>query len=373
MTRFMAILWKEFIQMRRDPVTLVIMFCLPIVQILLFGFAIHTDVKHQSTAVFDQSMTEESRDLLMSFTASEYFHIRYAVQSFDEVNALVDQGKAKVGIIIPPDLTANLKHGRPSPIQVIVDASDSMSSSSAIAATEAIGQMKSQEVLLNRHHGLSADGLKLYDMRVRAWYNRDAVTVYYMLPGIMGIIITLTMVMLTSMAIVRERERGTLEQLLVTPLKTWELLLGKIIPYILVGYVQTTVSLLVGLAIFGIPVRGSILLLYALTTLFISASLTLGILISTIAKNQMQAMMMSIFIFMPSILLSGFIFPREAMPTVFQYISGLIPMTYYVDILRGILLKGNDLSALYTQAAALLLFISATFMITVKKFSRTMN
>lgn len=373
MTRFLAILWKECIQMRRDPVTLVIMFCLPIVQLLLFGFAIHTDIKHQSTAVFDQSMTEESRDLLTSFTASEYFDIRYAAESFAEVNDLVNQGQAKVGIIIPPDLASNLKHGRSTPIQVIVDASDSTASSSAIAAAQAIGQMKSQEAVLAAHPTLSADTLTLYDMRIRAWYNRDAVTVYYMLPGIMGIILTMTMVMITSMAIVRERERGTLEQLLVTPLKTWELLLGKIVPYILVGYVQTTVSLLVGLAVFGIPLRGSLLLLYALTTFYISASLTLGIMISTAAKNQMQAMMMSFFVFMPSILLSGFIFPREAMPAVFQYISALIPMTYYVDILRGILLKGNDLSALYTQAAALLLFISATFGIAIRKFSRTMN
>ncbi len=373
MTRLFAILWKECIQMRRDPVTLLIMFCLPIVQLLLFGFAIHTDVKHQATAVFDQSMTEESRDLLNSFTASEYFDIRYSAGSFDEVNRLIDQGKAKVGVIIPPDLTSNLRHSRPVPIQVIVDASDSTSSSSAIAAAESIGQKKSQEALLSRAPSLSAESMKLYDIRVRPWYNRDAVTVYYMLPGIMGLIITLTMVMITSMAIVRERERGTLEQLLVTPLKTWELLLGKIIPYILVGYVQTTVSLLVGLAVFSIPVRGSIPLLYGLTTLFITASLTLGILISTTAKNQMQAMMMSIFIFMPSILLSGFIFPREAMPAIFQAVSVLIPMTHYVDILRGILLKGNDLSALYTQAAALLLFISATFGIAVKKFSRTMN
>ena len=373
MNRLLAVLRKEIIQMRRDPVTLVIMFLMPFVQILLFGFAIHTDIKHQSAAVFDQSLTEESRDLLSAFTASEYFDINYTAASFQEVNDLIDQGRAKAGIIIPPDLSENLKHLRPTPIQVIVDASDSTSSTSAIAAAQGIGQRKSQEALLAARPELSPEVFALYDMRVRAWYNRDAVTSWYMLPGIMGIILTMTMVMITSMAIVRERERGTLEQLLVTPLRPWELLLGKIAPYILVGYVQMTVSLLVGLAVFGIPVRGSLPLLYALTALYILASLTLGILISTAAKNQIQAMMMSFLVFLPSILLSGFVFPREAMPLFFQGLAALFPMTHYVDIIRGVLLKGNGLSALWPQAAALLLFIALTFGGAVKKFSRSLG
>ena len=373
MSRFLAILKKEWIQMRRDPVTIVIMFLIPVVQLLLFGFAIHTDIKHQSTVVYDQALTEESRDFLNSFTSSEYFDIQYVASNYEEVNRLVNEGKAKVGIIIPPDLPENLRHGRQTPIQVIVDASDSNSSASAIAAAQSIGQRKSQEWVLKKNTNLTADTLALYDVRIRAWYNRDAVTVYYMLPGIMGVILTMTMVMITSMAIVRERERGTLEQLMVTPLKTWELLLGKIIPYIVVGYVQTTISLLIGLAVFAIPIKGSIPLLYGLTTLFIIASLTLGIMISTVATTQMQAMMMSFFVFLPSILLSGFIFPVEAMPKFFQWISSLLPMTYYVKILRGILLKGNNLAALYTEASALLVFITATFSIALKKFSKTMN
>ena len=355
MTRLKAILIKEFIQMRRDSVTLIIMFLLPIFQLLVFGFAIHTDIRHQSTVVLDQSMTEESRDLLTSFTASQYFDINYVAQSIPEVNARVDSGDARVGIIIPPDLTSSLKHGHATPIQVIVDASDSTAASSAIASAEAIGQLKSREILLKKQSGLSEDSLRLYDMRVRAWYNPDFITVYYMLPGIMGIILTMTMVMITSMAIVRERERGTLEQLLITPLRTWELLLGKLLPYILVGYVQTTVSLLVGIGIFAIPLRGSILLL------------------STISRTQMQAMQMSFLIFMPSVLLSGFIFPREAMPKIFYYMSDLLPMTYYVEILRGIILRGNDIHVLYPQAAALLVLITLTFLLAMKKFSRTID
>ena len=373
MTRLKAILIKEFIQMRRDSVTLIIMFLLPIVQLLIFGFAIHTDIRHQSTVVFDQSMTEESRELLASFTASQYFDINYAANNLAAVDTYIDSGQARVGIIIPPDLTSSLKHGHSTPIQVIVDASDSTAASSAIPSAEAIGQLKSREILLKKQSGLTADTLRLYDMRIRAWYNPDFVTVYYMLPGIMGIILTMTMVMITSMAIVRERERGTLEQLLITPLKTWELLLGKLLPYILVGYVQTTVSLIVGIGIFAIPMRGSILLLYGLTTLFIVASLTLGLVISTISRTQMQAMQLSFLIFMPSVLLSGFIFPREAMPKIFYYLSNLLPMTHYVEILRGIILRGNDITALYPQAAALLVLITLTFLLAMKKFSRTIN
>jgi len=372
MTRLKAILIKEFIQMKRDSVILGIMLLLPIVQLLLFGFAIHTDIKHQNTVVFDQSLTQESRELISSFSASEYFDITYVAQSFAQVNKLVDSGKAKVGIIIPPDLTANLKHQKPTPIQVIVDASDSTSASSAISAAVSIGQLKSKEIFLERH-AVAENTLNLYDMRIRAWYNSDFVTAYYMLPGILGIILTMTMVMITSMAIVRERERGTLEQLLVTPLKPWELLLGKIIPYILVGYVQTTVAILIGLSVFSLPMRGSFFLLYALTTFFIIASLTLGLVISNISRTQMQAMQMSFFIFMPSVLLSGFIFPREAMPKFFYLVSSLLPMTYYMEIIRGIVLRGNNLATLWGQVLALIIFILVTFAIAIKKFSRTMN
>jgi ABC-2 type transport system permease protein len=372
MIRLRALLIKEFIQMKRDNLTLALMVLLPIIQLLVFGFAIHTDVKHLSTVVFDQSLSTESRDLLTSFTASEYFDIDYIAQSFDEADALVNSGKAKVAIIIPPDLAANLKHSHATPIQVIVDASDSTSASSAIAAAQTIGQLKSQELFLQQHN-ISASALSLYDIRIRSWYNRDFITAYYMVPGIMGIILTMTMVMITSMAIVRERETGTLEQLIVTPLKTYELMIGKIIPYIVMGYVQATISLLVGIAIFDLPIRGSLGLLYGLTSFFIIASLALGVLISSLSRTQMQAMQMSFFIFMPSVLLSGFMFPRDAMPKLFYLLSQLLPMTYYIEILRGIILRGNDLTVLWGQVLALILFISATLGLAIKKFNKTLD
>ena len=372
MIRLRALLVKEFIQMKRDNITLAMMVMMPIAQLLVFGFAINTDVKHLKTVVFDQSLSAESRDLLTGFTASEYFDIKYVVSSFEAVNQKIESGDAKVGIIIPPDLSANLKHSRATPIQVIVDASDSTSAASAIATAQSVGQLKSQELLLAQK-GISAAAASLYNIRIRAWYNQDFITAYYMVPGIMGIILTMTMVMIMAMAIVRERETGTLEQLIVTPLKTYELMIGKIIPYIIIGYMQATIALIVGIAVFNLPIRGSIGLLYGLTSFFIMASLTLGVLISSLAKTQMQAMQMSFFIFMPSILLSGFIFPRDAMPTLFYALGQLLPLTYYLEILRGIILKGNSITLLWGQIFALVVFITATLGLAIKKFSKTLD
>ncbi|TCL62297.1 ABC-2 type transport system permease protein [Hydrogenispora ethanolica] len=371
MNRLRALLVKEFIQMSRDRLTFAMMVALPIVQLLLFGFAINTDVKHLTTVVFDQSLQQESRDLLNSFTASGYFDIRYVAGNFDEVNRRIERGDAKVGIIIPPDFTPDLKHGRSAAVQVIVDATDTMASSSAISAAQVIGQLKSQEILVKRIQSLVGRGVsQAYDIRIRPWYNPDFISAFYMVPGICGIILTMTMVMITAMAIVRERERGTLEQLIVTPLKSFELMLGKIIPYVLVGYVQITLALMVGILVFDLPIRGSVGLLYLLTSFFIVASLALGILISNFAETQMQAMQMSFFLLMPSILLSGFMFPREAMPQLIQWIGNVIPLTFYLQILRGIILKGIGLNFLWTQVIALFGFIVAILAISVLKFRK---
>ena len=219
--------------------------------------------------------------------------------------------------------------------------------------------------------GYSGHEMELpYDIRIRPWYNQDFVSAFYMVPGIMGTVLTMTLVMFTSMAIVRERERGTLEQLIVTPMKTWELLIGKIIPYIFVGYVQATVALLVGIFVFDLPVRGSLALLYSLTSLFIVASLAMGVLISVLAKTQMQAMQMSFFIILPSILISGFMFPREAMPAFFSALGYLLPLTFYLQIMRGIILKGIGISMLWGQVFALTAFIAIVLTISIKKFNK---
>ena len=371
MRRLWALLVKEFIQMRRDRLTLGMMIGLPIIQLILFGFAINTEVKHLPTIVFDQSFSQDSRDLLNSLEGSQYFNIDYVAKNFDEVNNAVDEGKVKVGVIIPPDFSDSLKHGRTASVQIIVDASDSMAASSAIGAAQLVGQTKSQQILLQQLRGYSGHEMELpYDIRIRPWYNQDFVSAFYMVPGIMGTVLTMTLVMFTSMAIVRERERGTLEQLIVTPMKTWELLIGKIIPYIFVGYVQATVALLVGIFVFDLPVRGSLALLYSLTSLFIIASLAMGVLISVLAKTQMQAMQMSFFIILPSILISGFMFPREAMPAFFSALGYLLPLTFYLQIMRGIILKGIGIGMLWGQVFALTAFIAIVLTISIKKFNK---
>jgi ABC-2 type transport system permease protein len=357
---------KEILQMSRDRLTLALVFMMPLVQLLLFGYAIQTEVKHIPTVVFDQSLSPESRDMLSLFTASGYFDIAYSCSSYNGITQSIDSGQSKVGIIFPPDFAENVRREEPAQVQVIVDASDNMVANQAIAVANSIGLIKSQQVIFSKMHLSGAP----YDIRVRPWYNPDAITAYYMVPAILGIIVTLTMMLLTAVAIVRERERGTLEQLMVTPIKSYEMMIGKIAPYIVMGYVQITIALLVGVLVFDVPIRGSLLQLYTLTLFFITASLGLGLMISNIAKNQMQAFQLSFFVLLPSILLSGFLFPREAMPRVIYYISAVIPLTYYLDIIRGIILKGIGYQYLMGQIIALLVFSTVFLTISILKFKK---
>lgn len=376
MTRLLAMIKKEFIQMRRDKVTLAIMAMLPIIQTLIFGFAINTDVKHLPAIVFDQSLSQESREFLDSLTATEYYDIKYVVSSYKEITDAIQRGNAKVGIIIPPNYSANLKNNRGSQVQIIVDATDSMSATSAISTAQLVGQVKSQEILISK---LNASGQNInlnqnfIDVRIRPWYNPDFITAFYMVPGICATILTLTMLLTTSLAIIRERERGTLEQLMVTPLRSYELMIGKIVPYILMGYVQLTILLLTAKFVFQIPFIGSIFLLYLLTGLFIIASLGFGLLISNIAKTQMQGILLSFSCILPSILLSGFMFPREAMPTIFYYLGYLVPITFYLKIIRGIVLKGNGIESLLPEVFALCLFTAIVLGISVVKFKKRLE
>jgi ABC-2 type transport system permease protein len=369
MGRILAVIKKEYIQMMRDRLTLALIFGIPIIQLLLFGYAIQTEVKHIPTVVFDQSLSSESRDILDAFSASGYFDIAYVADSYYEVTRKIDSGQAQAGIILPPDFTRKLQRQESVPIQVIVDASDNMVANQAVAIANSIGLIKSQEILVKN---LSTNALP-YDVRIRPWYNPDGITAYYMVPAILGILLTMTMVIITSMAIVREREQGTLEQLIVTPLKPFELMLGKIIPYIILGYLQITVALLVGCLVFNVPIRGSILELYLLTLFFITASLGLGLMISNVARNQMQAIQLAFFVFLPSILLSGFLFPRQAMPDIIYYFSYIIPLTYYLDIIRGIVLKGVGFSYLVGQVTALLVFSLVMLGISSARFKKKLD
>jgi ABC-2 type transport system permease protein len=375
-TRLLAILKKEFTQMLRDRMTLFIMIAMPFFQLLIYGYAIDTDVKHLSAVVYDQSLSADSREFLDSLTATNYYDIAYVATSYNEVEERIQKGEAKVGVIIPATYASALKHNHPTEVQVIVDATDPTSAMSAISTAQLVGQNKSQQIMVKKLYQSGISTVKnatAIDIRIRPWYNPDFVTAFYMVPGISGTILTLTMLIFTSLSIVREREQGTLEQLIVTPLKSSELMLGKILPYVLVGYIQLTILVLTGVIVFQVPVGGSILLLYALTSLFIMATLGLGLFVSNMAKNQMQGMMMAAFILLPSIMLSGFVFPRESMPKFFYYLGGLFPLTFYLQIIRGILLKGVTIGYLWKPVLALSLFSAVILTMSVMRFKKRLE
>lgn len=369
--RLKALVRKEFIQVLRDRITLAIIIFMAFAQLLIFGFAINTDVKHLATAIFDQSRTQESREMITSFTSSNYFDIKLYAKNISEVNKAVESGKVKVALVFPPDYAKKLRSGRQAQVQVLVDATDNMSASSALAAAQTLGMLKSQELLEGKFKNM---GMKvppqMVDMRIRPWYNPDFITSWYIVPGIMGLLLTLTLITMMAMAIVRESEQGTLEQLLVTPMRTWELLLSKILPYIVIGYIQAIVAILVSIFIFGMPFLGSTALFFFLTFFYVVANLSLGIMISTFAQNQMQALQMSIFILLPSILLSGFVFPIEAMPAGFRYLGECFPITYYIRLSRQIILKGGGMEYVWKDALALCAYIAVMFSSSIIMFKK---
>lgn len=347
--RLLAIIRKEFIQMRRDRLTLAMMLLLPLIQLAVFGFAINTDVKHVPMAVLDRSSSPESRRLTQGFTNSEYFDLKYQPTNVAEMTLLIDAGYAKVGLVIDADFALDIKRGRPARAQVLVDTSDPIIAASALSNTQGIAYAQSLPILYGRlRPGTSYEVSTLpVNLEVRGWYNPDLVTSFYIVPGLIGVLLTMTMMMITSMAIVKERERGTLEQLLTTPIQPMELMIGKMVPYAAVGFMQVTIALVVGIMIFKIPIRGSLLALYGMSFFFIVCYLSLGLLISTLTRTQQQAMQLSFFIFLPTILLSGFMFPRAGMPLPAQILGLLMPLTYFMEVLRGILLKGVSITLLW--------------------------
>lgn len=337
MNRLLAIALKELRQVRRDPLTLAMMVALPVLQLLLFGYAINTDIRHVPTVVLDDDHSAASRGFAQRLQATGFHDIVGAVADHDEFAHALRRSDARVGIVFPPDYEEDLVRGRTARIQLIVDGSDPQIVASATNAVMGLAERIGATIQLERLGPQAAPAL---EVRPTTWYNPELRTAVFVVPGIIGVILTMTMVMLTSMAIARERERGTLEALIVSPVRPIELMLGKIVPYVAIGYVQVTLILLVGYAIFRVPFRGSLVLLYALTFLFIAANLALGLVFSTMAKTQQQAMQMSFFFLLPNILLSGFAFPWEGMPPPAQWLSLGLPLTHFLRIVRGITLKG---------------------------------
>jgi len=361
-------LWKEFIQMRRDPFTLAMMLVIPAVQLVLFGYAIRTEVRHLPTVVLDESRTSQSRALIQTMANTGNFDVVRNVASRDEIRMAIERGDARAAVIIPPDYATNLQRHRQATAQVIIDAADPLSSSSAVSGASLAGTVQSA-TLLSERVGVAPP----LEVRVRPWYNPAMRSEAFIVPGIIGVLLALTMLLVTSMAIVRERERGTLEQLIVTPIDRTSFMLGKVLPFVLVGYVETTVILILGKLLFDIPMRGSITLLYVIALAYIIANLGIGLLISTLVRTQTQAMQLGFFTLLPNILLSGFMFPRAAMPAAAQWIGLALPLTYFLDVLRGILLKDVGLEILWRDALILTIMAAGLITLSVRRFSKTIE
>ena len=353
--------------MRRDRLTLAMMIGIPALQLVLFGYAIQTEVRHLPTVVLDQSRSPESRRLVQTMINTGNFDLAGEVSDREELRAAIERGSARAGIVIPREFQRDLKRGVTATAQIVVDAADPLASSAAISGAGLAAAARTGELL-------SAGGLGGgIEVRVRPWYNPGLRSSTYIVPGIIGVLLSMTLVVIAALAIVRERERGTLEQLVVTPINKTSLMLGKIVPFMLVGLVQITVILLLGRVLFEVPVRGNLLDLYLVALPFIVASLAVGLFISTLVSNQTQAMQLGFFFILPNILLSGFMFPREAMPEVAQWIGAALPLTYFLEVLRDVLLRGAGWAAFWREAAILVGFALVLITLSVKRFHKTVE
>ncbi|MCX7013447.1 MAG: ABC transporter permease [Candidatus Sumerlaeota bacterium] len=361
-----AIIYKEVLQVRRDPATRFI-FLIPVFQTIIFGFAIDMDVQHIATVVCDMDQSKESRRLVDRLANTQTFHIIGEAASEEDVRRRIVAGQAKVGLIIPPDYSARLLNGEQVSAQALIDGSDSTVAMTALQTSRAIGQVETGVLA-----GLSLDNPQV-DVRPRVLFNPDLISAKFYVPGLVGIILQIVTMMLTAFAIVRERERGTLEQLVVTPVSRPALILGKLIPYAVIGMLQTVFVLSLMRFLFGVRIQGDLFLLLSLSALFLLPSLSFGILVSTVAANQAQAMQISLLIILPSVLLSGFAFPRETMPAPIYALSCVIPVTYYVQILRGIILRGAGLWALWPQTLALVGFAVALVAVSSMRFQKRLG
>lgn len=358
MKRIKNIIIKEFLQIKRDPKMLALILVSPFVQLILLGYAANYNVDVVHTAVYNMDKTTTSRNFLERFTGSGYFSFDYHVDSYGELQKLIDDGKVILGLTIPRNFEKDIKREIPVKVQAVFDGSDGNTAAVSAGYVQNIVARYSENISLSliRSKGLSTAKFALPEAVTRVWYNPEMRTRNYMVPGIVGLLLMIVTLLLTSLAIVKEREIGTLEQLIVTPIKPMELMVGKLIPFAILGFVATSVVLTAMSLTFAIPIKGSILFIYFSTFLFILSTLGLGMFVSTISKTQQQAMMIAIFvIMMPMIYLSGFVFPIENMPKIIQYVTYLIPLRYFLTIIRGAILKGTGFNDYYFQLVMLLL------------------
>jgi len=356
-SRLFSIIRKEFIQILRDPRTLAMILFIPVMQLFLLGYSATSDVRNIPIAVYDQSRSPESRALLDAFRAADYFRIAYDVGSNDEIRNLIERGEARAALIIPPDYSQRLLKGE-AQVAVILDGSDPAIGGTALSTASLIGQAHATKIMQEQaaRLGRSAEFKPPLEVRPQVWYNPDLISAHFMIPGVIGMILFAITSILTATTIVRERERGTIEQLIVTPIRSWELIVGKLIPYVILSMFDTLMVLAIGHVWFGVPVRGDLGLIIALSGLLLLSGLGIGLFASTIANTQQEAMMTTWMTLLPSIFLSVFFFPLEAMPLVLRLISYIIPLRYYLVIIRALLLKGVGAAAIQNEIIALAVF-----------------
>jgi ABC-2 type transport system permease protein len=373
-SRFKAIVRKEILQIRRDPPSLGIAIMMPILMLILFGYAVNTDINHLPMAVWDLDRSAQSRELVQQFVNTNYYDFDYQASSYNELQELIDSGKVKVALVIPPDYSKTFNQGTVAKVQMLIDGSDPNVARTAFSNAQLIATQKAANIQFMKmeKQGIGV-GFAPFSLESRVLYNPDMVSRVFNIPALIGLIMQNVTAILTAFALVREKERGTIEQLVVTPVRPIELIVGKLIPYVGIGFFSFSIILVTGVEWFGVPVKGSIPLLIVLSILFLVTTLAIGMLISTISKTQLQAMQMSFAFILPSVLLSGFMFPRETMPLVIQWIGGAIPLTYFLEILRGIFLKGIGLHYLWKDTLILSTFTILICMLAVLKFKKKME
>jgi ABC-2 type transport system permease protein len=370
--RFWAIVVKEFIQMRRDRLTFGMMVGIPMIQLILFGYAINSNPKHLPTAIYAADNSVFSRTLVWGLKNSSYFDITREAHSAAEINKLLAEGRVQFAVTVPVDFSRDLLRGEKPDLLLEADATDPSAVGYAMAAVEQLASSVVNRDLTGPLARLQA-GAPPFNLVTHQHYNPESISQYNIVPGLMGVMLTMTMIIITGLAITRERERGTMENLLSTPAHPGEVIVGKIVPYIVVGYVQVVLVLLAAKFLFGVPMLGSVPLLLVLVLLFIVANLAVGITFSTIAQNQLQAVQMAFFFFLPSLLLSGYMFPFRGMPGWAQVLGECLPLTHFLRVVRGILLKGNGLAECGPDLWPIALFLVVMLVIGVKRYRQTLD
>ncbi len=373
LARPLVIARKELLQLKRDRMTMGMMVLLPVMQLRLFGYAINNDVRHIPTVVYDQDQSAASRDLAATLVSTGFYDVTGQARDYADVDHALRGGHARVALIVPANYSRDLARGTPTTVRLVLDGSDPQTVASATNTAASLVAARSAGLLLQK---IRASGLTPYEpirLEPSTWFNPDLRTAIYVVPGLVGVILTMTMVMLTAMAIARERERGTLEQLIVSPVRSAELVVGKILPFIVIGYVQMTLIFLLRRYVFDVPIVGSMALLYALALIFIAANLALGLFFSTLAKTQQQAMQMSFFFLLPNILLSGFMFPFEAMPEPAQWIAQALPLTHFLRIVRGITLRGAGFEDVAGEAGQMAIILGILVVLASLRFRKKLG